>query len=220
MPNASLGTIEHVIFDVDGTLIDPWIGMTQSVAYAFAKLGRSFHPDSTLRILVGPPLKNCFEELLQTHDETLISEALRLYRERFAAVGISECRLYDGVSEMLEVLSHSQHLYVATARLHHLAEMVLEHFGITKYFHGVYGTGPEGKFDDKADQLSHIVGTHKLDPEKCVMIGDRKHDVIAARANNIHAIAVTYGYGSAQELSAAGAHYLAANPQGVCELLA
>jgi phosphoglycolate phosphatase len=133
--------IKSLIFDVDGTLIDPWIGLTRSIAFAFDQLGREYDNNHDMRWFVGPPLSDCFAELLGSNDPAVIQQALSLYRLRFESQGISECTVYPGIATLLGQLCQQYDLFVATARIQRFTDIMLDHFGLDAYFTKAYGLG-------------------------------------------------------------------------------
>ncbi len=199
------------LFDLDGTLTDPRVGIVGCLRYALDRLGRPSPDEDVLASCIGPALRRSFAMLLDTRDGALIEEATRLYRERFDTVGLFENRVYDGVPDMLERLRPAR-LLVATAKMARFAERIVTHFGLAPYFSGVYGAEPGGRFDDKADLIAHMLRREGLAPEATVMIGDRGFDIVAARANGLRAVGVLWGYGSERELREAGADRLCAKP--------
>jgi len=209
-----------LVFDLDGTLTDPLPGIAGCLRYALGRLDRPCPDDDALGIYIGPPLRGTFATLLGTTDHTLIEAALRFYRERFAAVGLFENRVYDGVPGMLDRLQVVGPLLVATSKMAEYAERIVRHFGLSSYFAGVYGAEPGGHFDDKADLLAHLVRRERLTAERTIMIGDRVFDVAAARANGLRAIGALWGYGSERELREAGATQLCATPEALPSVVA
>ncbi len=209
-----------LVFDLDGTLTDPLPGIAGCLRYALGRLDRPCPDDDALGIYIGPPLRGTFATLLGTTDHTLIEAALRFYRERFAAVGLFENRVYDGVPGMLDRLQVVGPLLVATSKMAEYAERIVRHFGLSPYFAGVYGAEPGGHFDDKADLLAHLVRRERLTAERTIMIGDRVFDVAAARANGLRAIGALWGYGSERELREAGAAQLCATPEALPSVVA
>ena len=206
-----------VCFDLDGTLTDPVEGITRCIAHALERMNAPAPSLPELACCVGPPLRATFAGLLGPNNgPAQIEQAVAHYRERFHAVGLYENTLYPGVKEMLGTLRDAGlRLYVATAKPHPSARLVLEHFGLSAYFASVYGSEFDGRFDDKGDLLEHLLTQENVAPERALMIGDRSHDVIAALRNGIRPLGVTYGYGSAAELNGAGAAELCATPEQV-----
>ena len=213
-----LDLIKNILFDLDGTLTDPLEGMTKCFHHAFEQMNVALPTQAELRLHIGPPLRNTFAQILKTTDEVLIERAVTLYRERFAEAGMFENQVYEGVPEMLATLrSSSKRLFVATSKLQVFTHRILQHFNLSDYFTGVYGSQLDGKLDNKSDLIRHLLMTESLLSEETLMVGDRKYDVRGAKENLCLAAGVTYGYGSMEELTVAGADYLCRSP---CEVAA
>ncbi|HEV2705151.1 MAG TPA: HAD hydrolase-like protein [Pyrinomonadaceae bacterium] len=211
-----MSNIKHVLFDLDGTLTDPFEGITNCLRYALEKLGRPCPTSSELSIYIGPPLRQNFAALLGSDDKSMVEHAVALYRERFSSLGLYENVVYPGVPSMLDELrSDSYNLYVATSKMRLFAEKILEHFRLSSYFAGIFGAEADGRFDNKADLLRDLLQTRSLQATETLMVGDRLHDVAAAKRNGVRAVGVSYGYGSAEELRAAGADVVCESPAAV-----
>lgn len=194
-------TIQTVLLDLDGTLTDPEIGITRCIEYALSRLGAVYNGES-LDWCIGPPLLDSFAILLDTQDQVVLQQALGFYRERFAEVGMFENTIYPDVMDGLIRLTQQEFtLYLATSKPHVYATRILEHFKISSFFKGAYGSELSGERTDKTDLIAYILEKEGFDPNHAVMVGDRKHDVIGARNNGIKTLAVTYGYGTQEELS-------------------
>ena len=194
--------ITHALLDLDGTLTDPALGITSCIAYALARLNVVVPPASELHFAIGPPLRGTFATLVGTDDAIIIEQAMVFYRERFADVGLFENDIYEGVPEMLATLkARNIALLLATAKPHGYARRILTHFDMLAPFDAIYGSELDGLRQHKGDLLAYLIDQERIDPQNTVMIGDRHHDIDAARANGCHSIGVTYGYGSAAELA-------------------
>jgi phosphoglycolate phosphatase len=199
-----------VLFDLDGTLTDPKPGITGCIAYAMTQLGRTSPPLDELTWCIGPPLRGSFCELV---GEGLADEALVKYRERFAEVGLFENQVYPEVSEALEATKRAGYrLALATSKPLVYAERIVEHFGLRGAFDSLYGSELDGVRADKGELIGYILATEGIKAEDVVMVGDRRHDIAGAKANGVRGIGVLYGYGSEDELKAAGAVQLCATP--------
>ncbi len=209
--------ITSILFDLDGTLTDPAEGITGYMGYALEGLSLPARERAELASYIGPPLRETFATLCRTSDSALIERAITLYRERFSTIGLYENELYPGITEMLDALQQSGHrLFVATSKPQIFAEKVLEHFSLARYFTAVHGSElAGGRLDDKAVLVGELVGTHRLNPAETAMVGDRKYDILAARASSLRSVGVTYGYGSREELLEEGADHLADSPSDV-----
>ena len=200
-----------LFFDLDGTLTDPKPGITRSIQYALRKLDRAVPSEDELTWCIGPPLRASLQKLLGGDD--LADQALALYRERFADIGLYENQVYPGIADILSGLASSRRrMFVATSKPHVYAERIIAHFGLAGCFEHVFGSELDGTRADKTKLLRHALQTTGVDPAQTIMIGDRSHDVIGARNNDMTAVGVLYGYGSQAELVGAGAHRLCATP--------
>jgi len=198
----------HVYFDLDGTLTDPYEGISKCILYALEKLGFPRPSDEYLLSCIGPPLYDTFPELV---GESLTLQAVDLYRERFDALGWQENVPYDGIHETLAAVADSNcRMFVATSKPRIAAGRIVEHFELAQYFETVYGCELDGTRANKVDLLKYAVGKNP-DATGRIMIGDRKHDLLGAIANDLQPIGVSYGYGSLEELEAAGAIAIAAS---------
>ncbi|MBO0766457.1 MAG: HAD hydrolase-like protein [Hyphomicrobiaceae bacterium] len=205
-----------ILFDLDGTLVDPKPGLIGSIQYALDKLGRVVPPAEELVWLIGPPLRISLPKLLGSTGH--VEEAIAHYRERYVGGAMYDAIVYDGVTDTLAALRAAGHrLVVATSKPHCYARPIIEHFGLSGYFHTVHGPELDGTNDHKADLIAHIVRHDGVDPETALMIGDREFDVTAAACNGMRAIGATWGYGSAEEL--AGAAALCASPRELTEVV-
>ncbi len=210
----------NVLFDLDGTLTDPREGIVACLKHALRGLGRSSPPDADLARFIGPPLRETFASLLGSASPAAIDEAVALYRERFAATGIFENALYPDVPPVLaELQALGMTLYVATAKPQLFAERIVDHFGLARFFHRVYGSELDGTRAVKRELIAYILRRESLSPHSTVMVGDRAHDVRGAVANGVLPIGVLWGYGSREELTAAGATVLCAQPAMLAALL-
>jgi phosphoglycolate phosphatase len=202
-----------LLFDLDGTLTDPRAGIVRCMKHALDRLGAPCPPDEVLASFIGPSLRAAFATLLTTTDRTLIERAVALYREEYGATGLFENEVYAGVGQMLDqTRARASAAFVATLKLRLYADRIVRRLGLEPFFAGVYGSELDGRFDDKADLLAHLLATEKVSPEGAVMIGDRAGDIVGARANRIRSIGVLWGYGSEAELRGAGADLLCGSP--------
>jgi phosphoglycolate phosphatase len=210
-----------LLFDLDGTLTDNFEGIANCIRYALTHLGVP-HPESeALRACVGPPLRETLPRLLGSDDAAITERAIALYRERFSELGWRENAVYEGVPDMLAAAALvSPRVYLCTTKPQVYAERIVAHFGLAGFLAGVYGTSLDGRFDDKADLLAHLLAREGLEGRHCLMIGDRKHDIRAAQRNGARAMGVLWGYGSREELDDAGAETLLAAPADFSRALA
>lgn len=208
---------DTILFDLDGTLTDPGIGITNSIAYALEQRGMPVPPREQLFRFIGPPLLEEFQKVYGV-TEAEARELVAQFRVYFESRGIFENRMYDGIPEMLQRLrDHGCRLVLATSKPEVFAEQVLEHFSLRQYFTAVAGSTIDEGRTDKAEVIAYALD--KLEAAgRPLMVGDRRHDVVGAQANNIPCLGVLYGYGSRQELTEAGAVRLAETVEDVADL--
>ena len=213
--------IDTVLFDLDGTLTNPEEGITRSIQFAIMRAGRQPIDRTDLVKYIGPSLRETFAILLGSESSVEnIQQMVTDYRERYSETGWRENHIYPGIADMLNLLkSHGYRLYVATSKPHIYANRILEHFGLDQYFTGVYGSELNGVMDDKSELIANIVQKEELKVQDTIMAGDRKYDIAAALNNKILPVGVTYGFGSSEELSAAGAKYLVNTPSELGKII-
>ena len=211
--------INYVLFDLDGTLTDPYEGITNSVIYALKKFGIEERDKAKLKSFIGPPLYKSFMANYG-FDEATALNAVDYYREYCATDGIFENRVYDGMEEVLSHLeSADKKLVVATSKPQIFAQKILEQFNLARYFCFVSGASLDSTRVEKSDIVAYALKALSIEPANAVMVGDREHDVIGAKANGLKSIGVLYGYGDEEELKAAGADHLAKAPHDIAEIL-
>lgn len=199
-------TVHYLLFDLDGTLTDPAPGILACITHALRALGQIPPPAVEMRRFIGPPLRQVFAEALGTQDLVRIEEAVRLYRERFSTLGLYENAVYPGVAPVLGRLAGAGFaLRVVTSKAHVYADRIIDHFELRQFFPRVYGAELSGERSSKAELLRHVLASESIEPGDACMIGDRLHDIEGARAHGIATLGVSWGYGSREELQAAGA---------------
>jgi phosphoglycolate phosphatase len=210
---------EHVLFDLDGTLCDPRAGFVASIKHALERIGRAAPSDDAIAAHIGPPLEGTLALLLETSDAALIARGKALYRERYADRGIFENVVYAGIPDALAALrARGATLHLATSKPGVFAQRILERFALRALFDSVHGAELDGTRSDKGEIIAHLLRGEAVDPARAVMIGDRRHDAIGARANGVAAIGVLWGYGSRAELEAAGVVACCAHPAELLEI--
>lgn len=195
-----------VLFDLDGTLTNPFAGISNCIRHAMEKMGCRAPDDDAIRSHIGPPLQVTFADFLETDDNARIWEAVGHYRERYQRIGKFENELIPGIKDVLaHCVEAGYFLSVATSKLERYSKDIIAHFGLSEYFHAIHGSAPDGSNSNKADLIGHILATEPIDPSNVVMIGDRLHDVAGGNANGVPTIGVLWGFGDRAELEEAGA---------------
>jgi phosphoglycolate phosphatase len=196
--------ITNVLFDLDGTLTDPKDGITRCIQFSLGRLGRDAPSSDELLWCIGPPLKQSFSRLLEDNDNDLVDLALQYYRERFSEIGMYENSIYPGITMALhEIYTAGFRVFLATSKPTVFAARIIEHFRLTQFFHGIYGSELNGRLSDKADLIAHVLKIEGLDPQLTLMVGDRFHDIVGGKKNGTVTAAVMYGYGSQNEIEEA-----------------
>lgn len=209
-----------VLFDLDGTLTDPGLGITNSVANALRCLGIPVPPRQELYKFIGPPLLDSFRTYYGMEEEQA-RRAVVHFREYFRDTGIFENTVYEGIPELLaDLKAAGRTVVLATSKPEEFALRILEHFDLLRYFDTAAGATMGEARTDKAEVIAYALEKAGVtDRSAVVMVGDREHDVLGAAKNGLPCIGVLFGYGSRAELEAAGAAAIAADVAGLRDLL-
>jgi phosphoglycolate phosphatase len=210
---------QAAIFDFDGVLVDSYAAVTGSINAALVEHGLPARPPTELRRFIGPPTFSAFSELTgEPADAAVVAAIVATYRERYAAVYLTQTPVFDGIVPMLDALTRRMPLALATSKSVLFAQPLLDALGLARYFSAVAAAD----VDDAADDKTAIVGRalDGLDGAGAVMVGDRSFDIAAARAHGLRAIGVSWGIGSVEELRAAGAEVVVDSPDELRALLA
>ncbi len=204
-----------VIFDLDGTIIDSSEGITSSVQYALDKRGYPHGDRESLKIFIGPPLREQFMKYCGITDVDEGTALVSAYRENYSVKGIYQCSAYDGIIELLCALrACGCKAIIATSKPERFAKIILDHLSLTEYFDFVGGANLNNTRTDKAEVIDYALKESGFSHLKndAVMIGDCVHDIIGAKANGLASIAVTYGFGDIGELQESGADFILNSP--------
>ena len=213
---------KYVIFDLDGTITDPKVGITTSAKFALREMGYALQAEQDLRWMIGPPLADTFIKITGCDKQ----EAQRLidkYRERYSVLGVHENTLYPGIRELLQALKNEEiTLAIASSKPTFFVEQILDDFNLREYFNVVQGSDMAGKHVEKEDvlkiALSKLDITENTKLHQTVMVGDRKFDILAAKSFGMKSIAVTYGYAVDGEWDNLKADAFASSPTEILSL--
>lgn len=201
-----------IMLDLDGTLVDPASGIIRACQIALNALDVEAPSTEELHWIIGPPLRKSFSHLLGGDDR--VEAAIGHYRSYYSDRGIFEATPYEGIHEAVSKLkAQATQLFVCTSKPRPFAERVVERFGLLSFFDDVYGAELDGRFEDKGDLIGHMLECEGFKPENACMIGDRLHDVAAARRHGIRTVGVLWGYGGRDELTSAGATVTCERPR-------
>lgn len=204
-----------VLFDLDGTLTESGEGITKSVQYALEKIGKPEPDLEKLKVFVGPPLLEQFMKYADVDEETG-REAVAFYRERYSTIGIYENQVYAGIPETLASLSQKGYLLaVASSKPENYVRQILDYFHLTEFFQEIVGSELSGGRTQKSQVIEEALRRLNLDRhrDQVLMVGDREHDVLGAREAGMECVAVTFGYGTMEELREAEPLQIVNSPQ-------
>jgi phosphoglycolate phosphatase len=212
---------KYALFDVDGTVTDPYYGITECVNYALSCKGISENDETKLRSFIGPPLRVTFAKYGFNPEEC--EELVAKYREVYNVSGIFKDTMYRGIDSVLKML-HEHGIIIGTASCKPTGscKIVLEHIGVLKYFDDVTGASLDKSLDSKPEIIRVVLkklGVSENELKDVVMIGDRDSDIFAAKENGIASIGACYGYGGKDELAAAGADFLVDSPLEIADII-
>ena len=198
-----------VLLDLDGTLIDSQPGILASCLAALRTLGHEPNEILDIKRVIGPPLEDVMQFLLQPYGDDRIAEAVLAFRQHYGESGLLGSEPYPGIGNSLrEMQQGGLRLYLATSKREAFARRILEHLELSAYFDGIHGSVPGGELDHKPELLAHILSEHNITPTRSLMVGDRRYDISGAHAVGMRGLGVLWGYGTRDELEGAGADQL------------
>ncbi len=210
---------DYIFFDLDGTLTDSGPGIMNAINYALDRLKMPKEERGSLRRFIGPPLHESFMNFYGFDSEKAL-RTVDIFREYYNVTGVYENSVYPGIERLLmELKEAGRTLMVATSKPEATAMRVLEHFGLLKYFSYVTGASADSTLVKKADIVAHVLQSAGVVGSQVLMVGDREHDVIGAAQNGMECMGVLWGYGSRDELLAAGAACLAETPREAGDII-
>lgn len=213
-------SFSHILFDLDGTLTNPRLGIGNSLKYALRQMQIDGYSDEILERFVGPPLQDSFKNLFGLNERNT-ELAVEHFRTYFGEKGLYENLPYAGILELLEELHLSgKRVYVVTSKLEKYSKMIVLHFGFDRYIDDLIGAEATGKYSGKGQLITELMERNRILPSpSVVMIGDTHFDLIGAKENEISSIAVGYGFGTAESLNACEPDYMVDSVDELAELL-
>lgn len=215
---------KHVFFDLDGTITEPEEGIINGVLFSLSKFGITVEDRTTLYPYIGPPLRDSFRDYHGLSEEDT-EQAILYYREYYSTKGIYQNDIMPGMEQAFQTLrQHGCHLYVATSKPELYAKQILQHLKLDGYFDIIAGSTFDKARDTKAAVIEYLITGIAADQVKpsadeMIMVGDRKFDVIGARAFGIDTIGVLFGYGSKEEFEACDCRYVAADAEEMVQMI-
>jgi phosphoglycolate phosphatase len=197
-----------VCFDLDGTLVDPLVGVRNCLAKTCATFRLGMPDEGTLRNWIGFGMRESLATLKGLEDPARLEAALDFYWERYREEGVFEHELYPGVFHLLHRLKRQGHrIYIVSAKPSLFARRIAYQFDLNLIFDDIFGSTLKGQWQPKTEVLAGLAKQGTIWPGG-VFIGDRGVDMVAARNHGLEPVGVTWGYGSPEELSGAGAEHL------------
>ena len=205
-----------ILFDMDGTIIDPKLGFVRCMNYALESMGEGPVQESELLQYIGPPLDYAFKNIVTNCSDSFIEKCVAKFRERYLDVGWQENHLYDGIDTVLQTL-HNKHynLAICTSRRTDLALKIINHYNYSTIFSDVFGADIGIK---KSKLVEDLIKQEKFTPDSW-MIGDRSFDISAAKLNGLSSVAVLWGYGSKQELDEYSPDFFVSKPNEITAII-
>ena len=211
-----------IALDLDGTLTESGEGITKSVQYALERIGKPEPDLEKLKVFIGPPLMEMFMQYAQI-DEATAKQAVEIYRERYSVTGIFENAVYPGIENMLAQLEKKGYiLAVASSKPEVNVRQILDHFGLTRYFTEIGGSELNGRRTNKTEVIEDVLKRLNMDKhrDQVIMVGDKEHDVYGARKAGLECIAVSFGYGTEEELKQAKPLKIVDSAEGIVDFFA
>jgi len=211
----------YVIFDFDGTVADTGEGILKSLQYSFEQMGREVPDMSDLKRFIGPPVYYSYTHFYGVSEDE-VEAYIRKYRERYKEKGIYECRVYDGMKELLcELKSRGVKLGIASSKPEHLIYSVADYLGVTDMFDVIVGVKSDNsrhstKKDIILEAVEKLGATEK---EKVLMVGDRCFDIDGAAAAGVKSCGALWGYGDKEEFLEHNADMIAEKPLDVLNFI-
>lgn len=215
---------KYFLFDLDGTITEPFLGISNGIKYALDKFGIKMEDNETLRKFIGPPLRDSFRDYCG-FSNTQAEEATRYYREYYGVKGLEENEIMPGMDKVLKQLYNKGYkLYLATSKPEKFARIILENLGLLEYFDIAAGASFDGTRDKKELVIEYLLEQIKekyddFSIEQAIMVGDRNFDINGANYFGMDSIGVTFGYGDYDELKNAGATYVVDEANGIVDVV-
>lgn len=210
----------HILFDLDGTLTNPRLGIGNSLKYALRQMQVDGYSDEILERFIGPPLQHGFKTLFGLNERNT-NLAVEHFRTYFGEKGLYENEPYQGIGELLEELHLAgKRVYVVTSKLEKYAKIIMQHFELDRYLDDLQGAEPTGEHSAKGRLIAQLMERNRISASaSVVMIGDTHYDLMGAKENEISSIAVGYGFGTTESLTSCNPDYLVGSVEELAELL-
>ncbi|MBO6068801.1 MAG: HAD-IA family hydrolase [Bacteroidales bacterium] len=208
------------IFDFDGTLGDTTGIILTTMAATFRAMGRQPLSEAQYRSVIGLPLEKCFSSLIPL-DEAGEAEYAAAYRKMVDELDkTGAVTLYPGVLDTMRKLKDDgMKLAIASSRHRHTLDRYIAELGLAPLIEMTVGADDVTKAKPDPQPVNIILDALGVPAAEAAMVGDAPFDILMGRAAGCRTIAVTYGNGTAEDLRAAGADFLADSFTDIVQML-
>ncbi len=197
-----------ICFDLDGTLVDPLLGVRNCVARVCREMGLACPEEAVIRDWIGFGMRESLGRIPGLEAPARREEALDRYWEAYREDGVFEHEIYPGIYNLLHRLKRQGHqIYIVSAKPGVFARRITYQFDLNLIFDDIFGAELKGQWQPKTDVMERLRRQGVIRPGG-YMVGDRGDDMRAAKDHGLHGLGVTYGYGSREELERDGAEVL------------
>jgi len=212
--------IENVYFDMDGTIIDSFPGVSTGLVHAMKEFGYEVPDVDTLHKCIGPPFSYSLPNILHIKDEDY-DEFVKCYRKIYTEELMLECDVYDGVKECLtELKNRGYSITLCSSKPEAACRQILEYHKMTNLFTEIGGASADGRINTKLDVIEECFRRSPWQKrEETVLVGDTKYDAEGAREAGIRCIGILWGMGTKEELLAEGAICTLETPKDVVDYI-
>ena len=198
-----MGKYKNILLDLDGTILDSGSGIIKSVQYVLDHFSMYHEPEEKLRKFIGPALIDSFMNFYGFSKEKA-EEAVEYFRDYYPEKGMFDAFIYPGMRECIEKMAgDDKKLVLLTSKPIFFASQILQHFGLSDYFFMEIGPDLSEQSSDKTRLIEKALREGNFLKEDCLMVGDTKYDILAAKDVGIDSVAALYGYGEVEEISIA-----------------
>ena len=198
-----MGKYKNILLDLDGTILDSGSGIMKSVRYVLDHFSMYHEPEEKLRKFIGPALIDSFMNFYGFSKEKA-EEAVEYFRDYYPEKGMFDAFIYPGMRECIEKMAgDGKKLVLLTSKPIFFASQILQHFGLSDYFYMEIGPELSEQSSDKTRLIEKALHEGNFLKEDCLMVGDTKYDILAAKDVGIDSVAALYGYGEVEEISIA-----------------
>jgi phosphoglycolate phosphatase len=198
-----------LLFDLDGTLVDSAPDLALAINQMLTQLGRPTFSLECIRGWVGNGAQVLVQralsgdsEIASSLDPVAVESALAIFLASYQANVCVETRLYAGVLDTLTWLKNRDYrLAIVTNKPERFVAPILDGLGLNGLFELILGGDSLAKRKPDPLPLNHVCQQLAVTSIPCLMIGDSKNDILAAKAANMQSVGLTYGYNYGEDIA-------------------